>query len=147
PYRACKPLDGFVHREETEGIVQLIELGPEEELGIIRGYKASDQQQSANDFRQRQCFYQRANGLLIGRFGKDPARRPNWSRRCRLIGLFRGECGHYRKLESATSGLKRDHAPSAYSRTPHASHTSICPLPAMMFRRWSGTAVSQFPHE
>src|SRR6266566_8291143 len=112
-YRACKPLDRFVHREETEGIVQLIELRPEKELGILRGYKASDQQQSANDFWQRQRFHQRANGVFIGRFGKDPARWPNWSRWCRWRGLFRGECSHYRKLESAMSGLKRDHAPSA----------------------------------
>src|SRR5437867_8737679 len=78
-YRARKPLDRFVHREEAEGIVQLIELRPEEELGILRGYKASDQQQSANDFWQRQCFHQRANGVFVGRFGKDPARWPNWS--------------------------------------------------------------------
>src|SRR5438876_185439 len=112
-YRARKPLYRFVHREETEGIVQLIELRPEEELGILRGYKASDQQQSANDFWERQCFHQRANGVFTGSFGKNPARWPNWSRWCRWRGLFRGECGHYRKLESAMSGLKRDHAPSA----------------------------------
>src|SRR6266516_1229646 len=115
--------------------MQLIELGAQKELGILRCHEAPNQQQPADYIWQRQRFHESTYGCFVGRLREDPARGPDWPFGRGWGRMFRGECSHHRKLESAADGLKRDHHASAYSRTPHASQTSICPLPAMMLRR------------
>ena len=123
-HSARQALDGFVHREEAEGIVEPIELRTQEELRLLGRHVTSDEQQPADDFRQRQRRHERSDRFFVRGFGKNPARKSSWP-----------------------VGRDRRHPTSAYNSTPQASHTSISPVPAIMFRRWSGMEVSQFPHE
>ena len=116
--------------------MQLIETRAQIRLRVVGRGVSAQRQQSADRLGKVK--------LLLKPFDHNGIRF-SWQEPTRPRPSAHFRCSHNRKLSAVQ--ITDNHHSDAYSITPQPSHTSVEPVFTMMLRRWSGSIVSQCPHE
>src|SRR5262249_5716580 len=128
-------LGGASHVTQRGGRVEVLETRAEVALCALGIGESARNEQPAKQRRQVQLATQRRDGVGVRSFGEEPARLRPYSR-----------CGHAPQARSETTGEQSLYS-AKYSKTPHASQSSVAPVAAIVLRRCIGIAVSQCAHD